>query len=147
MTRINVIPPQELSDQHLIAEYHELPRCIKQKINIDENVPSTYKLGPGHMKWAKMHSLWLLYRYAALIREMKYRGFKPKYTVEDLELYWYKVEPLSGNLWYGVTSKDIKINKQRLLDKYKQKPAFYTWTKRKKPDYYPLRILDVLMIS
>ena len=32
MTRINVIPPAELSDQHLIAEYRELPRVLKQNI-------------------------------------------------------------------------------------------------------------------
>ena len=135
MTRINVVPPQELSDQHLLAEYHELPRCIKQKINIDD-APGQYKLGPGHMKWAKMHSLWLMYRYASLIQEMKYRGFKAKYTVDDLKLYWYTVEHLSGNLWYEVTPEDIEINKQRLFEKYIEKPNFYTWTKRKKPHYY-----------
>lgn len=32
MTRINLIPVKELSDQHLIREYQELPRCIKKKI-------------------------------------------------------------------------------------------------------------------
>lgn len=31
MTRINVIPVSELSDQHLIAEYRELPRVLKSK--------------------------------------------------------------------------------------------------------------------
>ena len=36
MTRINVVPVKELSDQHLIAEYRELPRVIKQRINIDD---------------------------------------------------------------------------------------------------------------
>ena len=34
MTRINVVPVKELSDQHLIAEYRELQRVIKQQINI-----------------------------------------------------------------------------------------------------------------
>ena len=31
MTRINLIPVKELSDQHLIAEYREIPRVIKQE--------------------------------------------------------------------------------------------------------------------
>ena len=36
MTRINQIPVEELSDQHLIREYNEIPRFIKQDINIDD---------------------------------------------------------------------------------------------------------------
>jgi deoxyribonuclease (pyrimidine dimer) len=28
MTRINVVPPRELTRQHLIAEYRELPRVF-----------------------------------------------------------------------------------------------------------------------
>ena len=28
MTRINCIPPAELSDKHLLAEFHELPRVF-----------------------------------------------------------------------------------------------------------------------
>lgn len=35
MTRINLVPVEELSNQHLVAEYRELPRCIKQKINTE----------------------------------------------------------------------------------------------------------------
>ena len=35
MTRINVIPVEELSDQHLMAEYRELPRAIKSHNGID----------------------------------------------------------------------------------------------------------------
>lgn len=51
MTRINVVPVFELSDQHLMAEYRELPRVIKQKINTTD-APRLYKLGLGHVKWA-----------------------------------------------------------------------------------------------
>jgi deoxyribonuclease (pyrimidine dimer) len=138
MTRINVVPVSELSDQHLLAEYHELPRCIKQPINIDEDVPTSYKLGKGHMKWAKMHSLWLTYRYDQLIKEMKYRGFKPNYTLLMLQDYWINEQHLAGNLWYYVTDTDILLNRGRLIYKYCLKPEFYTWTNRKKPYYYPV---------
>ena len=137
MTRINVVPPEELSDQHLLAEYHELPRCIKQNINIDDEVPAHYILGKGHMKWAKMHSLWLTYRYEQLIREMKYRGFNPNYTTLMLQDYWINEQHLSGNLWYHVTIPDIMLNRGRLIYKYSQRPSFYKWTNREKPDYYP----------
>ena len=141
MTRINVVPPEELSDQHLLAEYHELPRCIKQDINIDDWIPEHYILGPGHMKWAKMHSLWLTYRYSKLIEEMKYRGFKPKYSLLELQQYWIMKSHLAGNLWYEVTLSDILLNRDRLIYKYCQKPGFYKWTKREKPDYYPKNLV------
>lgn len=35
MTRINLLPPAQLADQHLIAEYRELPRIftlVKSKL-------------------------------------------------------------------------------------------------------------------
>lgn len=28
MTRINIVPPEELTDQHLMREYQELPRIL-----------------------------------------------------------------------------------------------------------------------
>ena len=69
------MPVSELSDQHLIAEYHELPRVIKQNINT-ENAPKTYKLGEGHVRWARKHATYCMHRYIDLCWEMKYRGFK-----------------------------------------------------------------------
>lgn len=54
MTRINVIPVWELSDQHLLAEYRELPRVLKQNIST-VGAKSYYHLGPGHMKWGRRH--------------------------------------------------------------------------------------------
>ena len=137
MTRINVVPVEELSDQWLLAEYHELPRCIKQKINI-EDAPSTYKLGPGHMKWAASHLAFLMQRYYFLCNEMKYRGFRVNYPSSDLNQYVYenKLQRLVEEDGYKVTPEDIELNKQRLLEKYLEKPGYYKWTKRKKPEYY-----------
>ena len=44
MTRINIIPPSELTDQHLIAEYREifmvpasLRRTLKSKVGFKKN--------------------------------------------------------------------------------------------------------------
>lgn len=134
MTRINVISVKELSDQHLMAEYRELPRRIMQKINI-QNAPKNYCLGLGHVKWAASHIRFLLKRFYSICHEMEYRGFKVKYSPEALNataIY------LQKNIYedYDVTRKDIKINKERLLEKYKLKPNFYRWTNRKKPRYY-----------
>lgn len=62
MTRINQIPVEELSDQHLIREYNEIPRFIKQDINIEDS-PTIYCLGKGHVKWCRKHWLFCLDRF------------------------------------------------------------------------------------
>ncbi|MFV9998078.1 MAG: pyrimidine dimer DNA glycosylase/endonuclease V [Arsenophonus endosymbiont of Dermacentor nuttalli] len=52
MTRINVIPPNELCDQHLLAEHRELTRIpnyiVKKKGNVTLSTLSSYTLGKGH---------------------------------------------------------------------------------------------------
>lgn len=136
MTRINVISVEELSDQHLIAEYRELPRCIKQKINV-KNAPTTYCLGTGHMKWAASHPSFLLDRYCKLCDEMDWRGFRINYSYADLALLAAKFGKIFNKYSkYEIKEKDIELNKNRLIEKYKLKPNFYKWTNRKKPRYY-----------
>lgn len=129
MTRINLISPMELSDQHLIAEYRELPRCIKQNIDTSD-APEIYCLGKGHMKWAKKHSLFLLFRYYEILKEMEYRGFRAKHTFKELLDEFHK-DMKSTFLDYAPTDRDIELSRERITEKINQKPAFYRWTKRK----------------
>ena len=57
MTRINVIDPIELTDQHLMAEYRELPmvmgslkRTLASKTGFNpKKVPSKFTLNSGHV--------------------------------------------------------------------------------------------------
>ena len=135
MTRINVIPIYELSDQHLIAEYRELPRCIKQNISI-KNASKKYCLGEGHMKWARCHITFLLTRYKEICDEMIYRNFKVNYTYLELLKWTYNNVNHSLFCDYIPDQIDTFINRQRLIQKYNLKPNFYKWTKRNKPEYY-----------
>ena len=136
MTRINVIPVEELSDQHLIAEYHELPRVIKQKVNI-ENASDFYVLGAGHVKWAKKHSRWLMRRYLDITWELQFRGFNTKYPFYKLyEKYETEYYTKECDNFYKVSKHDIEINQTRLIEKYNLKPNYYKWTNRNKPEYY-----------
>ena len=131
MTRINVIDVKYLSDQWLLAEYRELPRVIKQNIST-KDAPEFYKLGRGHLKWAKYYSWWCLCRYEEICDEMEYRGFTVNYP-------WYDLYCLVGGSHCGhgyvVSPNDIEINQQRLIEKYNLKPNFYKWTKREIPDF------------
>ena len=87
MTRINVIPPYLLPTKLLIAEYHELPRCIKQKMDVGDQASRPYHLGKGHMKWGKAHSAYLLNRYFAICNEMLSRDITVNYTWQKLLTY------------------------------------------------------------
>ncbi|WP_200898215.1 pyrimidine dimer DNA glycosylase/endonuclease V [Xenorhabdus khoisanae] len=53
MTRINVILPSELCDQHLLAEHRELTRIpndiVKKQGNVTLSALSAYTLGKGHV--------------------------------------------------------------------------------------------------
>ena len=129
MTRINVVPPSELSDAWLIAEYRELPRVLKQHFNI-KDASNSYKLGTGHVKWARKHALFLVKRFNSLVNEMKYRGFTPNY---NKSLAHFLTNEICND--YVVTEQDKLINRQRLLEKYKINKKVYKWTKREKPFY------------
>ena len=130
MTRINVIPVSELSDQHLIAEYHELPRVIKQNIHIC-NAPDCYVLGTGHMRWARRHWQYVYKRFAELCGEMEYRGFHVNFPANELDT----TKCCGTNGEYIVQERDIELNRARIREKYNKKPNFYRWTKRSKPDW------------
>lgn len=134
MTRVNVVPVQWLSDLWLLAEYRELPRCIKQLINTD-NAPEQYLLGKGHMAWAKHHSLYLICRYVDIYNEMKFRGFKTNYEPVDLDLLCWKTVKETDYNDYTVTEADIALNSQRLLERYRENPTVHKWTKRNKPEW------------
>ena len=131
MTRVNVIPVSELSDQHLIAEYHELPRAIKQKIDIS-NAPRCFVFGAGHMRWARAHWKFTCDRFYEICGEMKYRGFRVNFAPESLREYLGTC-PTGGE--YVVTDADIEKNRERIREKYNKKPEFYRWTRREKPGW------------
>lgn len=135
MTRINLVDVEELSDAHLLAEYRELPRCIKQNIDIS-NAPKQYCLGKGHMKWAKLHSKWLMRRYLDITWELQNRGFQINYPFYKLyEIYETQYYNKNCDNWYEVKEEDIQLNKQRIIERYKANPSAHRWTKRNKPTY------------
>lgn len=88
MTRINCVPPQELSGPHLVAEYRELPRIfglVRAAISRGEHPddprnPEAYQLGAGHVRFFYPRLAYLARRQGELIAEMKARGYAPAFT-------------------------------------------------------------------
>ena len=83
MTRINVIDPIELTDQHLMAEYRELPmvmgslkRTLASKTGFNpKKVPPKFTLNSGHVYFFYDKGKFLERRYSALIAELVRRGY------------------------------------------------------------------------
>lgn len=131
MTRINVIPPAELTDQHLLAEYRELPR-IFALARPDVPAPPRYILGAGHVRFFYTRTGYLSRRQAALIAECQARGFAVQHTSAPPPV------PGCDADWFP-TAADRRVNLERLHVRLLARLGWYTH--RGQPvaaDFYPL---------
>ena len=133
MTRINIIPPNELYDQHLIAEYREItmvPAALSRTLNSlhglrKEKISKTFTLNRGHVYFFYDKGLYLDKRYNELIAEMKLRGFNP----DSNRVFPYKVF-IDNDLYndWTPTMEDYKIIRERIQQKIDMKPDWYRRT-------------------
>lgn len=81
MTRINAgIPVETLHYKHLLAEAREIirvPNTVKSGKAVVKNIPTTFTLGKGHVKFFYDKLLFLKSRYIQLYQECLKRGYKP----------------------------------------------------------------------
>lgn len=89
MTRINIIPPILLCNQHLKAEWTELPRAIDKaakrvnKRKSFSDVPKNFTMGRGHETFFFNKQTYLINRFESVRDEMLRRGM----NVND-EWFW-----------------------------------------------------------
>ena len=82
MTRINTFDPVVLTDQHLMAEYRELPMVLgslrrsKRSVRGLPPIPPRYTLNRGHVTFFYNKRSYLVPRYEALVRELLARGYR-----------------------------------------------------------------------
>ncbi len=126
MVRINLINPEKLADQHLIAEYDEILMLlgyVKKYPKLGE-VPDKYTLGKGHILFFKNKLKYLKKRHSLLKKEMKKRGFNAKITI-NLKQFDKKLI----HDWKP-SKESIEIIKKRLINKIELKPNFYRYYKK-----------------
>ena len=136
MTRINIVEPKELTDQHLIAEYREifmvggsLKRTLASKSGYREDrVPKKYTLNTGHVYFFYNKGRYLHKRYTELILEMKRRGFEP----DPSRVFPTKVFK-DNNLYndWMPSVEDYKVIRQRIEEKIAMKPHWYKKNKKR----------------
>lgn len=125
MTRINCVPPSELTGKHLVAEYREIGRvfalvraAVKRKETIyDTRNPKAYTLGTGHVRFFYSRLRYVKRRFLSLVEEMEARGYRPKFTSppdsSDIPLVWF------GDWVPDATA--LAINRARIKDRLSKK--------------------------
>ena len=129
MTRINIIPPNELTDQHLVAEYKEirqlvggLQRTLNSKNGFQEKkVPEQFTLNEGHCYFFYDKGAYIHVRYNRVRSEMIDRGFEPKHK---FPLEKWPVE-LYGD--WSPTKRDMDIVRERIALRISERPNWYRY--------------------
>lgn len=130
MTRINCIDPSLLCQQHLVAEYRELPRIFSsvrkavergERPN-DKRNPTAYKLGSGHVRFFYPRLGYLLKRQTQICDEMRKRGITVNFPAPTRD----KFNDIPDE-WFGDWQPDhtaIAINEARIAERMPAKPIF-----------------------
>jgi len=135
--RINIIPVQELADQHLRAEYNEIKfsadyyrRSKKTKVGIDKTrIGKEYTLSTGHAYMWYDKFAYIVNRLKELCVEMRARGYAVNYPT--IELAGVDEEWNYGD--YIPTPEGQKINVDRIVQRIEMKiieqgrDTFYTF--------------------
>lgn len=132
MTRVNIIPVQELTDQHLFAEYREITRLfvlVKQACEknttqaVLKKVVPTYRLNAGHVLFFYDKLDFIEKRYFDLKDELLKRGFN--ITPKDDIVMFRQVIDVCFYQDFIPNKSDMAINVERLIEKVRAKPNWY----------------------
>ncbi len=129
MTRINLVPVEELSDQHLFAEYRELPRMAdfyNKTVKREEDISKKFTLNTGHMTFFLNKSKYLEKRHRRITKELRTRNI----NFTEREAFSMPVGSRFKQISWDPCSEEIEVSNERIQEKLKQKPDFYRWTKR-----------------
>ncbi len=121
MTRINVVPAKELSNEHLFGENHEITRVYNlarkaqnEVLRGSKKLPLKYTLGTGHVLFFYNKLEFISKRYVELTKELQRRGYSPNpIPLEKLE------EGIDRRMFfdYTPTQDALEINRQRINER------------------------------
>jgi deoxyribonuclease (pyrimidine dimer) len=122
VTRINCVPPSELTGPHLVSEYRELPRCLTMierrstmKPRLRAPQVDSYRMGTGHVLFFADKAEWLRRRHGQLVIEMQRRGYAVNMTVAHR--CW--LVPAEWQKDWKPSPEALRINRERLQERLK----------------------------
>jgi len=130
MTRVNLVRVEDLADQHLFAEWRELkmiPSRVKRNLRDGVpmfDIPKEYTLSSGHVRFFYDKFDWLYERHVSLTNELINRNFE----LSEYISYHHFIDTipikLAASFWLP-TTKEIKINIDRISERLNQRPDWY----------------------
>lgn len=130
MTRINTIDAALLLDEHLIAEWREMPRIVNELKKhptrfVKGDIPKNYTMGNGHVKFFRDKLVYLQIRHQQLCDEMDLRGINRNPDIRiDLEGLDDTIKQETLNNWTP-TKQDHKINFSRIKERFNLRKKAY----------------------
>lgn len=136
MTRINVVPVEELMDQHLMAEWRELPmvhaalrRSLRTRKldDILRGIPKEYTLGKGHVSFFYDKLGFLRQRHIQIYHELIRRGN----AIDANRLILVDRSSVDNALFwngYSPTEEAMRLNRERIALRISQRPNWYRKT-------------------
>tara|TARA_B100001173_G_scaffold186378_1_gene160901 strand:+ start:54 stop:464 length:411 start_codon:yes stop_codon:yes gene_type:complete len=128
LTRINVLPVEELTDQHLMAEYREifmigsaLQKSLSSPNWDKKRIPKELTLGTGHVMFFYDKGKYLFKRYDKIREELKKRNF----NLDNQRHFKTSQFPTEYYNDWQPTDKDYAILRERIEERIKQKPEWY----------------------
>lgn len=145
MTRLNLVDPTELMDQHLMAEYREIkmvPRALKRSIDaavkrvrsdaalaaVLRRIPPEYTLNTGHVSFFYDKGAYLAHRYNSLTMELLKRGYVIDRSLVLDKLGVHKSLDERFNKDYVPTEKALCTVRERIAARIAEKPDWYRYT-------------------
>lgn len=144
MTRINLVRPDDLADQHLFAEWREIkmvPAALrrslvtKSKQEILRLIPKTFTLNTGHVTFFFDKINFLYDRYVKLTEELENRGYN--LTAHDMDEIFYKDIPSEfREIEWQPSAAEIQISVDRILTRLNEKLDWYKFNGSSVPPGY-----------
>jgi deoxyribonuclease (pyrimidine dimer) len=133
MTRINLIDPSLLLDQHLMAECREIAHIYSQverfyKPEKLKKIPKSFTLNTGHVTFFIDKLSFIVARHIRLAKELQRRGVNKEF---DLLAVMQRYDSMPDELKndFCPSAADIDISVARLVQRFQEKPLFYKYNK------------------
>ncbi len=130
MTRVNVVPPKELCNQHLMAEYREMPRLLKNlksslnrkssRFSMSE-ISNEYILGAGHVKFFFDKFQFLYIRHKSITEELLVRNYN--LSMPNLSDVFLQVDKKWFNN-YEPSPEALCLNRERIKIRMPKNPMW-----------------------
>lgn len=138
MTRINLIDPKLLTDQHLFSEFREIkmvPKALSRSLaargvqGVLDIIPPRFTLNKGHVTFFYDKGLYLERRYSQIKAELRVRGIQfNEDSPFDPDRVYEGHPALYGD--YCPDDVAIKIITNRIMEKLAMRPEWYRYSRR-----------------